>query len=304
MAGHPLKAQCTNPVNSFPYTENFETSNGGWVPGGTASDWSWGTPIKPVISSAASGSKCWITGTLTQSSYSNNQNSTLTSPCFDFTGLSQPYIKFSIFWETEKKYDGASFQYSIDGGNSWTSVPEKNRPVADSGEACFAASGTNIRSLDKDEAVFVSGGRRSHIFIRDQKILLPILQGQESTGANSVAVWDSYQRKGGDRIVVVGGDFNKRTSDSLNCFYSFDRGKHWKASRVPPHGYRSCVEYLDKKVLVACGLTGVDYTVDNAQTWKWISKESFHVCRIAKMGTSVFLAGGNGKIGRLVFQEK
>ena len=43
---------------------------------------------------------------------------------------------------------------TFDGGNSWTSVPEKNRPVADSGEACFAASGTNIRSLDKDEAVF------------------------------------------------------------------------------------------------------------------------------------------------------
>src|SRR5215204_3713188 len=77
-------AQC---VTTFPYSQDFEASNGNWTPGGTASDWSWGTPLKPVINAAASGSKCWVIGTLTQSSYSNNQNSTLTSPCFDFSTL-------------------------------------------------------------------------------------------------------------------------------------------------------------------------------------------------------------------------
>ncbi|HEX6334778.1 MAG TPA: gliding motility-associated C-terminal domain-containing protein, partial [Flavisolibacter sp.] len=114
-----LTAQC---VSSFPYSESFETSNGNWVPGGTASQWSWGTPVKPVINGAGGGAKCWITGTLTQSSYSNNQNSTLTSPCFDFTSVAAPYIRFKIFWETEKKYDGASFQYSTDGGTTWTNL--------------------------------------------------------------------------------------------------------------------------------------------------------------------------------------
>ena len=118
--------QCSNPINSFPYTEDFEASNGGWTPAGTASDWSWGTPIKPVINGAASGTKCWVVGTLTQSSYSNNQNSTLTSPCFDFSSLTSPYIRFSIFWETEKKYDGASFQYSTDGGSTWTTLGSFN----------------------------------------------------------------------------------------------------------------------------------------------------------------------------------
>ena len=193
---------------------------------------------------------------------------------------------------------------SFDGGNSWREIPMDKRPIADSGEACFAASGTNVRALDNDEAIFVSGGRSSNAFIRDQKIQLPVLQGKESTGANSIAVWDRFSRKGGNRLVVVGGDFNNRNSDSLSAAYSTDRGKTWKRSRVQPHGYRSCVEYLDKKILVACGLTGVDYTIDNAQTWKWISKESFHVCRIAKYGTTVYFAGGNGKIGKLVFSDK
>lgn len=192
---------------------------------------------------------------------------------------------------------------SFDGGNSWMEIPEDKRPIADSGEACFAASGTNVRALDNDEAIFISGGLSSNVFIRDQKIKLPLLQGKETTGANSIAVWDRYHKRGGSRLVVVGGDFNQRNSDSLNCAYSTDRGKTWKLSKTPPHGYRSCVEYLDKKILLACGLTGVDYTSDNAHTWKQISNEGFHVCRIAKLGTAVFLAGGNGKIGKLVFED-
>lgn len=193
---------------------------------------------------------------------------------------------------------------TFDGGSTWRDIPEQYRPVADSGEGCFAASGTNIRALDNDEAVFVSGGLSSNVFIRDKKIHLPIIQGKETTGANSIAVWDRYRRKGGDQLVVVGGDFNADTSSRLNCFYSKDRGKTWKAPKTSPHGYRSCVEYLDKKQLVACGLTGVDYTIDNANTWTLISRESFHVCRIAKSGSTVFLAGNGGKVGKLVFSGK
>jgi hypothetical protein len=191
---------------------------------------------------------------------------------------------------------------TFDGGKNWQEVPVINRPVADSGEACFAASGTNIRALDNDEAVFISGGLSSNIFIRDQKMKLPVVQGSETTGANSVTVWDRYKKKGGDQLVVVGGDFQKPDSDSLNCCFSINRGKTWKTPKIPPHGYRSCVEYLDPKVLVSCGLNGVDYSTDNANTWKWISKESFHVSRIAKVGKTVYLAGNNGKVGKLVYQ--
>jgi hypothetical protein len=50
---------------------------------------------------------------------------------------------------------------------------------------------------------------------------------------------------------------------------------------------------------ISCGLNGVDYTEDDGHTWKWISKESFHVCRKARKGKAVFLAGSNGRIGKL-----
>lgn len=192
---------------------------------------------------------------------------------------------------------------TFDGGASWNEIPEANKPLADSGEACFAASGTNIRALDLDEAVFVSGGARSSVFIRDKKTTLPIIQGKETTGANSIAVWDRFRKNGGKDLVVVGGDFNSDTSSVRNCFYSHDRGLSWKAPKVPPRGYRSCVEFLSKTNLVTCGTRGVDYSVDGAKTWKGISDEGFHVVRIARTGTTVYLAGNNGKIGKLVYKR-
>lgn len=183
---------------------------------------------------------------------------------------------------------------TFNGGITWREIPAANYPVADSGEAMFASSGTNIAKLNNQEAVFVSGGLRSRLFIRDKKIDLPILQGKETTGANSVAV------KNGKTIVVVGGDFNAKDATEKNCVISKDAGKSFTAPATPPHGYRSCVEYLEKKNWISCGLNGVDYSEDDGINWVWISKESFHVCRKAKEGKSVFFAGSNGRIGKLL----
>ena len=181
---------------------------------------------------------------------------------------------------------------TFDGGNTWKNIPKQNYPVADSGEACFASSGTNIRALANNEACFISGGLRSRLFIRDKKIDLPILQGKQSTGANSIAVKDKK------RLIVVGGDFTTKDATTKNCFITKNGGKTWTAPDVAPYGYRSCVEYLGRNNWICCGLNGVDYSVDNGKTWYLISDESFHVCRKAKDGKSVFLAGTNGKIGK------
>ncbi len=182
---------------------------------------------------------------------------------------------------------------TFDGGNIWHDIPKQNYPDADSGEACFASSGTNIRALAKNEVCFISGGLHSKLFIRDKKINLPILQGKESTGANSIAV------KNKKTMIIVGGDFNTPDSTFKNCVITNDGGKYFTVPVIPPHGYRSCVEYLNKKKWVSCGINGVDYSTDEGKTWKWISKESFNVCRKAKNGKSVFFAGENGKIGRM-----
>lgn len=122
----PVIAQCVTPINSFPYQEGFETNDGGWFSGGTGSDWAWGTPSKPVIQTAGSGSRCWIVGGLTGSSYTNGEASWLQSPCFNFTNLRFPYLSMKIFWEMERQFDGTSFQYSIDDGATWITLGSAN----------------------------------------------------------------------------------------------------------------------------------------------------------------------------------
>ena len=184
---------------------------------------------------------------------------------------------------------------TFDGGENWRGIPAANIPAADKGEAFFASSGTNVRKLTNDEAVFVSGGLRARLFIRDKKIDLPILQGKESTGANSIAV------KNKKCLIIVGGDFNAKDDTTKNCVITMDGGKTFTEPVVGPHGYRSCVEYLGKKNWVSCGLNGVDYSTDEGQHWAWISKDSFHAVRKAKKGKAVYFSGGGGRIGKLEF---
>lgn len=183
---------------------------------------------------------------------------------------------------------------TFDGGMHWRELPAANYPTAEKGEAMFASSGTNVRKLNKQEAVFVTGGTKSRLFIRDKKIELPILQGKESTGANSIAVKDKKT------MIIVGGDFNAKDSVGNNCVITTDGGNSFTFPKTSPHGYRSCVEYIRKNTWICCGLNGVDISNDNGTNWQLISNEGFHVCRQAKEDKAVFLAGSGGRVAKLV----
>jgi photosystem II stability/assembly factor-like uncharacterized protein len=189
---------------------------------------------------------------------------------------------------------------TFNGGDSWQDSVLQ-RPQADSGEGCFASSGTNVRPVTLDAACFVSGGPRSRLFIRDKIIDLPILQGTASTGANSIAVKDYKTHHGGKDLIVVGGDFTKDTITEKNCFLTHDGGNTWIRPTTPPHGYRSCVEYIGGNNILCCGTSGVDVSTDDGMTWQLITTTGFHACRVAKKGKAVFLTGGNGRIAKLVW---
>ncbi len=183
---------------------------------------------------------------------------------------------------------------TFDGGISWRDIPAANYPLTDSGEAMFASSGTNVRKLTQQEAVIVTGGLRSRLLIKNKQIDLPLLQGKQSTGANSIAI------KNKKIMIIVGGDFNTKDSSTGNCVITIDTGNTWKFPATAPHGYRSCVEYIGKKNWICSGLSGIDFSNDEGSNWQWISKESFNVCKKAKNGKAVFFAGKDGKIGKLL----
>ncbi len=189
-----------------------------------------------------------------------------------------------------------------DGGETWRRIPTtivsvSNPFLPTEGEAFFASSGTNIKMMG-NHPIYVSGGKNSRLFFRTvDTIPLPIMKGKETTGANSIAVRDY-------RGVVVGGDFTKDTIGYNNCVLfdiPLEKPIKYRIPKTPPHGYRSCVIYLTKRKLLTCGTSGIDISKDAGNNWELISKESFHVCQKAKKGKAVFLAGGNGRIAKLVW---
>jgi len=188
--------------------------------------------------------------------------------------------------------------FSFDFGENWIRQMSMNiDDTLTNGEAFFAASGTNIKIftsklLKKPAAFYVSGGTKANFFDNGTSDSLPIVQGKETTGANSIDVFNK------DNMIVVGGDFVKDKDSTGNCAFTFDGGKTWRTPQIPPHGYRSCVIYISLTKLLTCGTSGVDISYDNGFTWQLISNQSFHVCQRAKTGNAVFLAGANGRIAR------
>jgi hypothetical protein len=107
-------------VATFPYLQNFETSDGSWRGDGTNSSWAYGTPASTKINRAASGTKAWKTGL--SNSYNDQEFSYLYSPCLNIGGLSNPTLSFSMSLDLEDCDGGACdvayVEYSAN-GNDW-----------------------------------------------------------------------------------------------------------------------------------------------------------------------------------------
>lgn len=187
--------------------------------------------------------------------------------------------------------------YTTNKGDSWTmynGTKGQRRWVSNEGEAFFAASGTNIIYLKKGNYKVVSGGKASRLFDQNGDHPLSIIQGKESTGANSISHFRS-------QFVIIGGDYANDKDTTRNCLISTDGGITWLFPSVAPHGYRSCVSHITVSRLITCGTSGVDISEDGGMNWRLISTDGFHVVQKSKVGNTVFLAGGNGRIAKLVW---
>jgi hypothetical protein len=180
-----------------------------------------------------------------------------------------------------------------DGGETWNAI--KDAPIALTGEAAFAASGTCLRT--NGLITIVTGGASSRILISpevkkvwiDSK--LPLTNGKQSRGAFSVAY-------GKSETIIVGGDYGKDTkTDSVA--YIQPETKSVNKQNIPsvgPAGFQSCVEYISDETFLSTGTPGSNITIDGGKTWFKIDDGSYNVCRKAKHGKLVLLAGNGGKI--------
>ena len=143
-----LHAQCASSISSFPYHENFDGPDptGGWsttfLTGGPLNTTSW-KPRDPslpltalpassnamsVINTSYSQSNCWATGwnytavgnipaNVQRGSYFSGERSYVMSPCFDFTGLTNPTFAAMVWWDLDDG-DRVYVEVSVNNG-SW-----------------------------------------------------------------------------------------------------------------------------------------------------------------------------------------
>ena len=196
----------------------------------------------------------------------------------------------------------AFLAYTFDGGQHWSRNSDWDQHPTlrlDSGEAFFASSGSNIQLLKtnpKFQFYMVTGGLRSRLigvgstFNQD----IPFAALGSSRGANSVAMKNNHIG------VIVGGDFAKDKDSLHTCFLvNTQSANPFRIPQTSTHGYRSCVAWISKKTLIACGTSGVDISTDKGNNWKNISLSGFHTLGKAPSGKNVFLAGSGGRIARI-----
>ncbi|MHA4895244.1 WD40/YVTN/BNR-like repeat-containing protein [Pedobacter sp. PWIIR3] len=186
-----------------------------------------------------------------------------------------------------------------DGGLSWQNISANLRWNLLTGEAGFAASGTTIRAVGNGKVYIATGGAASNLYYSSNYGLTwdfykcPILQGESSTGAFSMAFYD---KKTG---VIVGGNYLKDGENTNNILLTNNGGKTWTKPLKPVSGFRSGVIYVSDKVLIATGSSGTDVSTDAGISWYNISKLNFNVIQKSKTGKLILVAGNKGQIYKL-----
>ena len=189
---------------------------------------------------------------------------------------------------------------SSDYGNTWTKLSCDQLPIFDKGEAFFAASNTNIKTLGSSIWI-VSGGKRARVLKSSDAgktwdiFDTPIIQGKGTQGIYSV---DFYDESNG---IIFGGDYLNPQDNCANKAITKDGGKTWNliADNQEP-GYKSCVKFVPKsngQKIVAVGKTGISYSKNGGKNWVTISKDSFYTIQFINENSAWL--GGDQKLGKI-----
>jgi hypothetical protein len=199
--------------------------------------------------------------------------------------------------------DCASVLLTSDGGTSWYKVSCTDLPQFAVGEAFFAASNTNIKTMGSTVWI-ASGGTKARVLKSNdygktwQVFNTPMMQGIGPQGIYSI---DFADKNNG---IIIGGDYSKPEENNATKAITTDGGKTWMlvANNQNPN-YKSCVQYVPNtngQEVFAVGVTGVSYSNTAGATWTEVSKDSYYTIQFVDKNTAWL--SGNQKIGKLVLK--
>lgn len=190
-----------------------------------------------------------------------------------------------------------------DGGDTWHEPPLDQRPVAEKGEAAFAASGSSLLlqgAADSMMAWIGTGGAAARVHRSVGRgtswvaYATPMRQGGSAEGIFSLAALP------GGGFVAVGGEYTQNDSTRANAVASRDGIKWTLVGRDGPRGYRSGVAFArvgEAVVGVAVGPGGSDISRDGGAHWSAFDATGFHAVRASRDGI-FYASGSGGHLGR------
>jgi len=125
---------------------------------------------------------------------------------------------------------------------------------------------------------------------------VPIGNHTESSGIFSIAARPKARQPYIDDqvLIAVGGDYSKPNDFSNTAAFKLAYDQSWTASTIPPHGYRSTVQWSESlKLWITAGTNGSDISHDDGKTWKPLDDGNWNALSLP------FVVGPKGRIGRL-----
>ena len=190
-----------------------------------------------------------------------------------------------------------------DGGDTWQLDSNEVAPILDTNTAFFASSNTNIE-WKKNHIWLATGGGNSDIWLNENKAYTfdryetGFPEGETMTGIYSTDFWDTKLG------VIAGGDYDRADTSITILAITKDSGKNWEEIKIDQPMFGSCVQFLNKNELFVTGKPGTfHYDLKKKKILYFKDSENknigFHTLRISPSKKVVWLAGGDGKIGKI-----
>jgi len=191
------------------------------------------------------------------------------------------------------------FRFVVSHDYGWTWTLQVPRYIPNSlREFGFAASGTCLVSGPGHTFWAASGGPHPRVYktynagVTWSARPTPLRAGP-SAGIYSIAF------HGPALGVAVGGDYTDPTNGDRAAATSVDGGDNWALSTRQVGGYRSGVDYVTGKIVVAVGPSGSDVSRDGGVTWTPFDNQWFDGVHTAPDGTA-WASGTNGRVAVLL----
>lgn len=154
--GEPAVVGCSGGISSFPYSEGFENTLGGWTQS-SADDLNWtvdanGTPSSGTGPSSAIQGNYYI---YVEASGNNtgypNKRAIINSPCFDLSSVSTANFSFNYHQYGSSNMGTINLEASNDNGASWTSIWSSSGNLGNSWQsetvslAAYVGGGVQLR---------------------------------------------------------------------------------------------------------------------------------------------------------------